>query len=130
MRSVLHVCSSGRGEGLGRPELLAWLLVGHLAGDFLLQTGWMARNKAHNPLARAVHVVVYAGAVYLAGLPAGGLSWPGLALVALTHYVLDGQGFVRFWLRCLNGSDGPYWLGIVVDQAWHVVVLALVALFF
>jgi len=115
---------------LGRPELLAWLLVGHLVGDFLLQTGWMARNKVHNPLARTVHVLVYASAVYLAALPAGGISWTGLAFVTLTHYLLDGRWFVRFWLRCLNGSENPSWLAIAVDQSWHVVVLALVALLF
>lgn len=35
------------------------LLLGHLIGDFLLQTSWMAENKAKHILPLLVHSLVY-----------------------------------------------------------------------
>jgi hypothetical protein len=45
------------------------LLLGHLAGDYLLQNDWMAKNKADNDLAgwlaAFIHCIIYTFAVCL-----------------------------------------------------------------
>ena len=50
-------------------------LIGHLMGDFLLQTGWMARQKKTRWAPLLAHALVYALAIRLA------TGW-GLAFVA------------------------------------------------
>jgi hypothetical protein len=109
-------------------NLFAWLLVGHLVGDFLLQTRWMAEGKTARWWPLLAHSTVYTGAVALLALPAGGLSWRGLALVFLAHLVLDRRRFVQFWVRRVTGAAGVPWLVIMTDQSWHIVVLAAATL--
>jgi hypothetical protein len=105
--------------------MLAWLLVGHLVGDFLLQNRWMAENKNEKLLPLLTHSAVYACAVWLASLPCGGLGlWSGL-LVFASHAALDNRRFVTWWCtRVTEGISLPF-LVIVTDQAWHTVFLAL-----
>ena len=108
--------------------LFEWLLVGHLVGDYLLQNRWMAEKKITQWVALLVHVTVYTSTVALLAHFAGGLTWPAVTLIFLSHMVLDRRGFVNFWTRRITGSVGIPWLVIMVDQAWHVVVLALATL--
>ncbi len=111
-------------------DLFAWLLVGHLVGDFLLQTGWMAREKDKGVMALAVHSTVYALAAYSFSFMAGGLHWPALAVLLASHAFLDRRGFVEAWVRLVNGAERLPWLKIVVDQVFHILVLAFVAQYF
>lgn len=111
-------------------DLFAWLLVGHLVGDFLLQTGWMAREKDQKWAALAVHSAVYALAVYGFSFMAGGLHWGALAILAASHAFLDQRGFVEAWVRLVNGAERLSWLKVMVDQAFHVLVLAAAAQYF
>jgi len=111
-------------------DLFAWLLVGHLVGDFVLQTGWMAREKDKKPAALAVHSAVYALAAYGFSFMAGGLRWPALVVLLASHAFLDQRGFVEAWVRLVNGAERVHWLKVMVDQAFHVLVLAAVAQYF
>ena len=122
-------------------EVFALLLVSHLAGDFLLQTDWQARNKpgglGPDPLARRAllsHVAVYT----LALLPA--LVWLGSeigaaaagigALVVLPHYLQDdGRPVLWFLARVKKVPGSPEeLLFMAVDQSAHVVALLGAAL--
>ena len=122
-------------------EVFALLLVSHLAGDFLLQTDWQARNKpgglGPDPLARRAllsHVAVYT----LALLPA--LVWLGSeigaaaagigALVVLPHYLQDDGRPVLWFLARVKKVPGPpeELLFMAVDQSAHVVALLGAAL--
>lgn len=109
-------------------NLFTWLIVGHLVGDFLLQTNWMAARKTTNYLALFVHVTVYTLCVVAFALPAGGISFEAAALIFLTHSILDRRKFVQFWIRTVNRVEGVQWLTIASDQCWHILVLALVTL--
>ena len=108
--------------------MLSWLLVGHLVGDYLFQTRWMAERKTAFFSALAAHSAVYACAVWLASLPAGGLNFAGLLLVFLSHVVIDRRDFVLWWCRRITRSDSSAWLVIMADQALHCVILALACL--
>ncbi len=115
-------------------SLFDWLLVGHLVGDFLLQTDGMALYKEQSWPWLLKHVGLYV-AVMTVLLGAYALSRPvplwlvGVALlgIAVTHIILDRREFTLGWMRLIGISSDHPWLPIVVDQVFHVVVLAVVA---
>jgi hypothetical protein len=108
-------------------DMFSWLLAGHLAGDFLFQTRWMAERKTTCLSALAAHSAVYALAVWIASLPAMGLSPLCVFLVFASHAALDRRGLVLWWRTHITKSDSE-WLTIMTDQSLHVVVLALACL--
>ena len=114
-------------------SLFDWLLVGHLVGDFLLQTDGMAKYKAQSWTWMLRHVALYL-AVMVIVLGAYSLSTPvplwalGLALlfIGATHIVLDRRGFTLGWMRLIGITSDLDWLTIVADQVFHLLVLVVV----
>ncbi|MFD1031450.1 DUF3307 domain-containing protein [Metaplanococcus flavidus] len=104
-----------------------YLLIGHLIGDFLLQSSWMAKNKAAKWLPLLVHVAIYTFVVSVFGIMSGGLSLTAIALIAISHIVLDLRTFVSFWVRTVQTAKGPEqaWLCIMADQIFHIIILAI-----
>lgn len=102
------------------------LVVGHLVGDFLAQTAWMADNKASRLGPLVVHSLVYTLFVGAAGRLEGGLPVWALPVLFVSHALLDQRAFVRFWVRTVQGvhREADVWLYVVADQAFHVLVLA------
>jgi len=100
----------------GPGALLVILLAGHVFGDFLFQTEWIAREKAkrwgplllHGAVMLAVHAVVLAPflTVRLA---------LGLVCLAVAHVALDALRIRAFGVW--GGSLGAFFL----DQALHVL---------
>ena len=109
--------------------MLAWLIAGHMIGDYLLQNKWMAENKAKKLSALLVHTAVYTVAVWVASQGAGGLRWLGILLIFVSHSLLDNRKFVTWWCKYITRSDPAIYLAMMTDQAWHIVVLMLVCLF-
>lgn len=103
------------------------LFVGHLIGDFLFQTGWMAKNKATKWGPLLTHVVVYTIVVTLVGWVSGGISVWAIALIFVSHVLLDHQGFVGWWSRHIQGVNraSDAWVTIMADQVFHVIILAV-----
>lgn len=103
------------------------LLIGHLIGDFLFQTGWMAQYKSTKWLPLITHVLVYTIVISLFGWFSGGLTWLAILLVFLSHLFLDRRTFVVFWVRRIQTAKGPSeaWLTIVADQIFHLIILAI-----
>ncbi|HEV7585815.1 MAG TPA: DUF3307 domain-containing protein [Solirubrobacteraceae bacterium] len=122
--------------------LFGVFLLSHLAGDFLLQTGWQANHKKHglgsDPEAR--RALVWHGLMYtLAFVPA--LVWvaseSGIAtgfgvgaLVLLPHVIIDDGTLVASWVRHVKHVEGTpsVVVRLGVDQSLHVLTLAGVAL--
>jgi hypothetical protein len=109
-------------------EILAWLLVGHIAGDFLLQNRWMAENKSTKLLPLLAHTSVYTATVALFACLGGGIHVLGYPVLFVTHLILDRRGFVLWWSKTVTKSDDTPWLLLMIDQSWHAVVLALICL--
>lgn len=103
------------------------LLIGHLVGDFLFQTTWMAQYKATKWLPLLTHVTVYTFIVALFGLLFGGLSWWGIAVIYIGHVILDRKTFITFWVEKVQMAKGASnnWLSIVADQIFHLILLAI-----
>ena len=115
--------------------------VSHLAGDFLAQTDWQARNKsgglAGDPPARRAllsHVTVYT-LLFLPALVwigAEGAAWLALlvaGLIFVPHLIVDDGRLLRlFMVRVKRSLDPPPGLALAVDQSVHLISLWAVAL--
>lgn len=115
-------------------SLFDWLLVGHLVGDFLIQTEMMAEGKVQSWPWMAKHVgrymvvmVVVIGAYALTHRVPFWLVAVVLLFIAGTHVILDRRNFTQGWMRLVGVSTDHPWMPIVVDQVFHVLVLAVVA---
>jgi nicotinamide riboside transporter PnuC len=104
-----------------------YLLIGHLIGDFLLQTSWMAQYKATKWFPLLTHVSIYTLVIALFGFLSGGLSLVGLAIIFIGHIILDRKTFVTFWVKKIQMVKRPHetWLSIVADQIFHLILLAI-----
>ncbi len=103
------------------------LLLGHLIGDFLLQTSWMAGNKTKHLLPLLVHSLVYTVSIAVfSWLTLHRLSYLMLVFIFVIHVILDRRTFVHWWVEKIMRTDGPpaAWLSIVVDQTFHLLALA------
>ena len=99
------------------------LLVGHLVGDFLLQTEWQALNKGTNYRALFSHIVVYA--LILFGVLASEFGFQNMlvylmvVMLAGSHALIDrGWPVVRYMkaFRLIVRRKPERWLVIAVDQ--------------
>jgi len=88
----------------------------------------MAEKKENEFWPLVAHSLVYTASVSLLALPGGGLSFPAIFLIFLTHLLLDKRSFVNFWACQVTKSNNNLWLKIIIDQSWHVIVLAIATL--
>lgn len=112
-------------------DTLSFAIVGHLAGDYLLQNDWQALGKKRSTAICSVHCVLWT--VSVVAFSGWWHWWVFIALFA-THFVQDRGTLVRKFMR-LNRQDGfagpPLgpWSIIAVDNVLHIVTLAIVAKF-
>ena len=115
-------------------SLFDWLLVGHLVGDFLLQSDVMVLSKAQSWAWLLGHVGIYSGilavVLTLYAVPHHVPAWAVVLAICFlfgTHVVLDRRQAVTWWMRHTGMEPNRGWLLIVVDQVFHVLVLTIVA---
>lgn len=72
-------------------------LLAHAVGDYILQSDWMANEKTKKSVAALAHVLTY-GLPFLFLRP----SWPALALIIGTHFVIDRWRLARFVVWAKN----------------------------
>ena len=112
------------------PDLLFYLLLGHYAGDFALQSDSMAREKAKSWRVLTLHVTIYTATVVCCLL--GGLLVNGVAESFLSSFtlIIIAVLFVQHWLQdhikatYFNGAKQAFY----VDQAIHVLLLYAIRL--
>jgi hypothetical protein len=131
MRLLKATLSALIGAGM---SLFDWLIVGHLVGDFLLQTDGVAKNKALSWPWMLRHIAIYM-AIMTILVVAFALShqasfWVAaavLVLIAGSHIILDRREFTARWMRFIGISEDLAWLPLVIDQGFHVLILAVAA---
>lgn len=114
-------------------NLFTYLLLGHLVGDYLLQTSWMAMNKASRWLPLLTHCLIYTLSLIVAMIVGGVPIHSGVVLlIFFSHVFLDKRFFVVWWTRTIMGVKNPEgnWLTIVVDQVFHLLVIGFIAHYF
>lgn len=109
----------------------SYLLIGHLVGDYLFQTSWMAENKAKQWAPLLIHCAIYTTAVALLGVW-GGVVFPPVVYVVLflSHVLLDRRTFVVWWNATIMKNTTQNWLFTMTDQIFHVIILALLVHYF
>lgn len=85
-------------------------LLAHLTGDYLIQNNWMARNKESNSFACLIHCILYTMCFWFLA------SWPALAVIFVTHFVVDRTGVVKKISNWAMG-DAPDFLKVFVAIA-------------
>jgi hypothetical protein len=117
---------------------LAWFVVAHFVGDYLIQTEYEALNKAQGRFwnrALVVHCLKYT-ACFIPALLAYQVSLIWLLPVLATHLLFDRRWLIVLWRKYINrnsdeGIKQTFWLTIMVDQIFHVlVIVAIVCLAF
>lgn len=77
--------------------------LAHLAGDYLLQSHWMAVKKTKESLPCLIHVILY-------GIPflIIGVSYPALAVIIGTHFFIDRFRLARYVVYAKNFLSPDY----------------------
>lgn len=104
------------------------LLIAHLFGDFIFQTNWMAVNKANRTNSLLFHALTYTLTIFLfASVFSVKLSVWAILLIFVSHCILDRRSFPKWWVKTVMRVHGREtdWLVIMVDQAFHVFILAV-----
>lgn len=111
------------------PDLFAMILAGHMLGDFIVQTDWMAANKEHVWKANIIHAVSYNLMMAALVLPFWH-SWEAYVFLAIstgTHALFDRRWPTRWVLNVTHSKwfATQFWGVIATDQAIHISILAI-----
>lgn len=109
-------------------------LLLHALGDYIIQNDWMALNKKKAGwlgfLACLIHCVTYALPFLLI------TSWAAVAVIFVTHFIIDRTKVVDWFLAVRNGvfhirnfgfgEQRPQlitiWLYIITDNIFHIAI--------
>ena len=91
-------------------ELMCRLLLGHVVGDYLLQTNQMALNKKESTLWAALHSFIWTCCIILAMAPewnafSNTQCWIVGSAIFLSHFVLDRFAVVDWWFRYIGSRS-------------------------
>jgi hypothetical protein len=98
-------------------------LVAHLAGDWVLQNDWMARNKTslRHPAAWT-HAAIHALCLGLA------LGWQAGLVLGTVHMLMDTRVPVTWWIRVYKKCSQAPEAGLIaiwLDQTLHILCIAV-----
>ena len=113
------------------PDVLFFLILGHIFGDFALQTDYMAKYKGSNKAVLSLHVLIYT-------LTVGAFWWVGELLGKQNQFptayafAILGALYVQHWLQDFIKSNktnsGKH--AFFVDQAAHLAVLYIIRIIY
>lgn len=115
-------------------NVFEWLFIAHLAGDYLFQTEFQAAHKASGRFFNkalfshcATYTLCFVPAFFVLSLN----SW-WLVLVFASHLFLDRRWPVILWRKCVKRESEEhiahtFGLTIAIDQVFHILILALIA---
>lgn len=125
-------------------------IVGHMLGDYVFQSDWMANTKTKQTFAALTHALVYGlcvwGWLLIAGEPEP--SRAAMAVIIGTHLLIDRFRLARYlcwvknllcppfetkpWAECsatgYHKDTPPFlsiWLMIIADNCAHVIINGL-----
>lgn len=106
--------------------MLGFAILGHFVGDYLIQNDWMALNKKSSNFHCTVHCLLWSLAVC-----AFSGWWGWFPFLFLTHFAQDRTDIVIRYMKFIGqekfmGPPCAPWSIIVVDNIFHILVLAFV----
>lgn len=110
------------------------IIVGHMIGDYLLQSDWMALNKKKSGIngliACIVHCLIWTVSVYAFCFRQVGSVLVFILLFA-SHFVLDRTNIIKWYCNATRLMPNPaMWKIILCDNTLHFLMVYLIALFF
>lgn len=130
--------------GVTMEDLFARIVLGHLVGDYLLQSKVMALKKSERNCNGifwcTIHCLLYTASVCLFLWPVKPLI---IGLIFLSHWPIDRWSLASWWLKLIKGRDfvsayqspGQYreidiafscLVYTVVDNTMHLILLWLI----
>lgn len=107
--------------------MLADGIIGHLCGDFLLQSDYIAKNKKRSSAICGLHCLIWTSNVCLFA----NLGWLSFLFLFVTHYIQDRGTLVSHYMDFVGQGGfrktfpeglGP-WSVIVVDNVLHLLAI-------
>ena len=101
-------------------SILCLFLIGHVLGDFYLQSSKMAKDKDKSFKELIKHCGLYLVAMVLAAVPI--ISWTVIiyaGLIAVTHFIID---LVKFLLKGSEITKGKEVMLYIIDQVLHIAI--------
>ncbi|AZO95270.1 DUF3307 domain-containing protein [Halocella sp. SP3-1] len=104
------------------------IILGHMIGDYLFQSDWMAINKKKSGLAGLipciVHCLIWTISVFLF---IGEYRLIFFCMLFLSHFILDRTNFVKWYLKRFKIMPNPtFWKIVIVDNTLHLLMIFLV----
>ena len=101
------------------------ILIGHLIGDYVLQTDWMASNKKRwdliGWLSCIIHCLVWTLSI---SFMVGFKTLDVIILLFLSHLIIDKTNIVKFYLNTFRIMPEPdLWKIIIVDNTFHLLIV-------
>lgn len=119
-------------------EFNAMMILGHLLGDYVFQSDFMAQNKTKHSSAAALHAAMYTLVLAAVLAPAFQVSTETtevyalkLFVVFITHYLMDRYSLAKRWMQLELVDQKGFaeslkpWSTIIIDNTGHLCVLAL-----
>lgn len=75
----------------------------HILGDFLIQSDYMALNKSKRTIPCLIHVLIYTACFLLLTT-----SWKALAVIGVTHFILDRWPIILRRIIWLKNHMSPF----------------------
>jgi len=109
------------------PETFYLFLLGHIVGDFYLQSEKIAKEKQAEAAAVVAHSALYCAVALVASVPVMFLNvWAGIlaaGVLSLAHCIID---LAKFYAR--RKYDAPDSFAVFfIDQALHIAVILAVS---
>jgi hypothetical protein len=104
-------------------------IVGHLVGDYLLQSDWQASGKKTRSWICAVHCLIWTACV--CGFAGWYNPW-AIAILFGAHFIQDRSQVIAWWMDAVGqksfrtGVCAP-WSAIVVDNVFHILTIWIVS---
>lgn len=99
-----------------------YLLLGHLTGDFVLQTDRIAENKSVHWKWTLLHAVIVTLCICLFSYPFGALLLGMVLLNGAAHYIID-----YYKGRICKSLHMPDLVCFLLDQLIHILILYLIS---
>ena len=106
-------------------ELIVRAVAGHMVGDYLFQSDYLAKGKRTDDYLMFAHSVLYTVGVHLVYLLGFNkcLTYEELSFIMFTHMLVDiikSRGILK-----VNGKERED-IKLIVDQALHYLTLILI----
>jgi hypothetical protein len=113
------------------PDILFFLLLGHVFGDYALQTDYMATMKSTSKRVLSLHVLIYTLTIaafwWVGKLLAKSPDFPAsIDLVVLVALYI--QHWLQDYVKTTKSNGGKQ--SFFIDQALHMTALYLIRIFF